>query len=75
MTLPYDYARCAGTTAPLCEFCQRRTSPGRELWQDYIAPAWTLIDGCSNFIDPPRTILAVSTAQVGVQKPDEKDVA
>lgn len=35
MTLAYDYARCAGTTHPLCQSCRRR-EPGRAEWQSYI---------------------------------------
>ena len=45
MSLPYDYARCAGnpgaatsTPHPDCVHCLRRTSPGRDEWQSHIAP-------------------------------------
>ena len=51
MSLPYDYDRCAGATFTVsddeggyaafrsqCINCLRRTSPGRDEWQSYIAP-------------------------------------
>lgn len=59
MTLPYDIARCVGTTAPLCQMCRRR-EPARDWLQTYIAAAWTLGSGCPNFIGTP-TIYANST--------------
>lgn len=48
MTLPYDIARCPGTTAPLCQSC-RRTEPGRAEWQAYVAPRVTQA-GCRHRI-------------------------
>lgn len=36
--LPYDIARCPGTTAPLCQTCRRR-EPGRDTCQVTIMPA------------------------------------
>jgi len=46
MTLPYDFARCAGTTHPNCQFCRRR-EPGRDEWQSYVAaPMDTLTGVC-----------------------------
>ena len=49
MSLPYDTARCEGFYIaskmlpmeglnPDCIDCLRRTSPGRDQWQTYIAP-------------------------------------
>lgn len=49
MSLPYDTARCEGFYIaskmlpmeglnPDCIDCLRRTSPGRDQWQAYIAP-------------------------------------
>lgn len=49
MTLPYDYARCAGTTHPTCQSCRRR-EPGREQWQSYIAPPIELDGQCDYYI-------------------------
>lgn len=61
MTLPYDYARCAGTTHPTCQWCRRR-EPGRERWQSYIAPPIDTLTGeCSSFIEPPPTRLSNNT--------------
>lgn len=56
MTLPFDIARCAGTTAPICEFC-RRKEPGRPEWQAVIAPA-CVWNSCPNHIphDPARAM-------------------
>ena len=52
MTLPYDYARCAGTTHQTCQWCRRR-EPGREQWQSYIVPPIDTLTGeCSSFIEP-----------------------
>lgn len=47
-TLPYDVARCAGTTDPLCQTCRRR-EPGKRDWQRQIAPAMDA-RGCANHI-------------------------
>lgn len=61
MTLPYDYARCAGTTHPTCQWCRRR-EPGREQWQSYIAPPIDTLTGeCGSFIEPPRTYVSNNT--------------
>ena len=61
MTLPYDYARCAGTTHPTCQWCRRR-EPGREQWQIYIVPPIDTLTGeCSSFIEPPRTCVSNNT--------------
>jgi len=43
MSIPYDTARCAGVQydgiwREGCDDCLRRTSPGRDQWQTYIAP-------------------------------------
>ena len=43
MSLPYDYARCAGSWGdcapmPECLHCLRRTSPGRDEWQSWMQP-------------------------------------
>lgn len=49
MTLPYDIARCFGTTDELCKKCRRR-EPGDPVVQWYVNPA---IEGgqCENFIE------------------------
>ena len=61
MHLPYDYARCAGTTHPTCRTCRRR-EPGCEIRQAYIAPAINMLEGkCWNFIPPSETYTANST--------------
>ena len=61
MTLPYGYARCAGTAHETCQWCRRR-EPGREQWQSYVVPAIDVMTGqCSNFIKPPKTYATNST--------------
>lgn len=35
--LPYDYARCNGTASETCSDCMRKLSPGREMWQSWMA--------------------------------------
>lgn len=60
MSLPFDYARCQGTTAPLCQWCRRR-EPGHPTWQSYISPEWQT-NGCPNFIEPIQTIRAASVS-------------
>jgi hypothetical protein len=53
-TLPYDYARCLGTSMDACKHC-RRTEPGREHRQVYMAPPIDRETGeCSEFIGPAR---------------------
>lgn len=53
--LPFDYARCAGTTHAACQVCRRR-EPGREQWQSYIvAPIDMLTGQCSSFIGHETT--------------------
>lgn len=62
MTLPYDYARCSGTTHPTCHWCRRR-EPGREQWQTHIAPPIDTLTGeCGEFIAPERTSVNNHTA-------------
>ncbi len=47
MTLPYDYARCAGKDHINCKTCARRT-PGHPERQAYMAPTIDEITGeCS----------------------------
>lgn len=54
MTLPYDYARCAGTTHPLCQVCRRR-EPGRDQWQSWMQPPIDTLTGeCVSFIEPKK---------------------
>jgi hypothetical protein len=61
MTLPYDYARCAGTTHQTCQWCRRR-EPGREQWQSWMPPPIdTLTGACAEFIEPPRTYVSSNT--------------
>ena len=62
-TLPFDYARCAGTTRTDCQVCRRR-EPGREQWQSYIAPPIDMLTGeCAEFIEPVRTFMTNNTAE------------
>jgi hypothetical protein len=50
--LPYDIARCQGTTHPTCHFC-RRKEPGREHWQTWISPPIDTVTGeCRAQIQP-----------------------
>ncbi len=52
MTLPYDIARCPGTTHPTCQYCRRR-EPGSNL-QWLIAPPIEIMSGnCEMFIGQP----------------------
>jgi hypothetical protein len=60
MSLPYDYARCAGTTHVTCQTCQRRT-PGHPTRQAYIAPAVSLAGQCDYFIASEPTIVSNRT--------------
>ncbi len=54
MTLPFDIARCTGTTHPTCQWC-RRKEPGRDGWQTYIVPPIdTLVGQCESLIETPR---------------------
>jgi predicted Fe-S protein YdhL (DUF1289 family) len=54
MTLPYDIARCPGTTHQACFGCRRR-EPGNIQWQSYILPAIDVMTGeCQNII-PQQT--------------------
>lgn len=48
--LPYDYARCVGTTHSDCRYCQRR-EPGRDGYQWFMEPpAAALLGRCSERI-------------------------
>lgn len=53
MTLPYDIARCPGTTHPLCSQCRRR-EPRREWLQPYLssAPIDMQTARCEAYIPP-----------------------
>jgi hypothetical protein len=52
VSLPYDIARCTGTTHELCQYCRRR-EPGREGWQVFIGPAIDMMNQhCDNRIPP-----------------------
>lgn len=57
MTLPYDYARCSGTTYPVCQSCRRR-EPGRDTWQAFILPAVSLTGECPNHIGYQTAVAA-----------------
>ena len=62
MTLPFDYARCTGTTHPTCQHCRRR-EPGREEWQSYIRPPIDTLTGeCVEFIEPAPTKYSTGAA-------------
>ena len=61
MELPLDVARCTGTTAPVCGFCRRRQLAPATQYQWFIAPAWTIASGCSNFIEPERAVTINNT--------------
>lgn len=48
--LPYDYSRCTGgekdgNIHPTCSDCMRKLSPGREVWQSFIACVPSTKDG------------------------------
>jgi hypothetical protein len=47
--LPYDYARCSGTTHATCQNCRRREL-GRPEWQSYMAAPIALDGACSGQI-------------------------
>lgn len=56
MNLPYDIARCYGVQLDGewregCEDCLRRTSPGHEYWQAYIAPPPIVVFECESRIE------------------------
>lgn len=56
MSFPYDIARCSGVQLDGelregCEDCLRRTSPGRDYWQTYIAPPAIIVFECENRIE------------------------
>lgn len=56
MSLPYDVARCNGVQLDGewregCEDCLRRTSPGRDYWQTYIAPPAIIVFECESRIE------------------------
>ena len=67
MALPYDYARCTGTTHAACQVCRRR-EPGREHWQPYMnnPPINMLTGECSEFIEPPHSYVSNSTMPNGL---------
>lgn len=63
--LPYDYARCAGTTHSVCQTCRRR-EPGRSEWQSYIAPQIDLLTGeCADHIAPLPVYVITGTGNKG----------
>lgn len=54
-TLPFDYARCPGTTHVACQVCRRR-DPGRAEWQSYMQPPIDMLTGqCPEFIGHQTT--------------------
>lgn len=60
MALPYDIARCTGTTHPICGTCRRR-EPGRAEWQTMIAPSKYVTTHCKNHIAPELITVAGDT--------------
>lgn len=55
MALPFDFARCSGTTHSTCATCRRR-EPGSPDRQSYIAPPIDMLTGtCPNYIGPIKT--------------------
>lgn len=52
MSLPYDYARCTGTTHEICQTC-RRTEPGHPTRQSFFS--WRPVQNgtCAHYIAPP----------------------
>ena len=61
MFLPFDYARCGGTTHQTCRLCRRR-EPGREQWQTYVAQQMDMMTGqCPNFIEPLKSYISNNT--------------
>lgn len=68
-TLPYDYARCAGTAHTNCDLCRRR-DPGNAFAQSYIAPPIDVMTGeCGSFIEPIPTLFSDNTAPNVAIKP------
>lgn len=51
MSLPADYARCAGAGWEECEDCQRRTAPGGE---QHMQPPAIVAFWCESYIPPDR---------------------
>lgn len=51
MTLPNDYARCAGAGWEECDDCQRRTAPGGE---SQLAPPAVVVLWCEFYIPSDR---------------------
>lgn len=56
MSLPYDVARCSGVKIDGvwregCEDCLRRTSPGHEHWQAFMAPPAIIVFECEMRIE------------------------
>lgn len=61
MGLPYDVARCAGTTHQLCQWCRRR-EPGCDFGQWYTMPEIDMMTGqCPSFIEPQKQWASDST--------------
>ena len=52
MNLPYDYARCTGTTQEICQTC-RRTEPGHPTRQSFFSFAPAADGTCEHYIAPP----------------------
>ena len=51
MTLPHDYARCAGAGWEECDDCQRRTAPPGP---NNIAPPAVVTLWCESYLPPDR---------------------
>ena len=54
MTLPLDYARCAGAGWEECADCQRRTAPPGP---NQIAPPAIVMFECENYISPDGLVV------------------
>ena len=61
MKLPFDIARCGGTTWSICGACRRREAGGE--WQAYILPAVGAYGQCENYIAPERTTVSNNTKE------------
>lgn len=63
--LPYDIVRCRGNGSPLCQDCERRTSPSNRYGQAYMAPQADN-EGCPRYVEPVRyTITEKGRRMVG----------
>ena len=67
MTLPFDVARCPGTTAGLCAVCRRREA-GREYWQLFVMPEISLAGECAHTM-PNEQVKGAAAKQPSALEP------